>query len=367
MNKNIKAKALYIHIPFCQHICDYCDFPKLQYFTIFAKPYLKKLKEELDSYQIKHQLDTIYVGGGTPTSLDDVLFLELLEIIKQYTKGIKEYIFECNPESLSLSKLNMMERYGVNRLSIGVESTNDDILRSINRHHTFLDVQTAVKTAKSVGIDNINVDLILGLPGTDIETIEKDLDNILSLDIKHISCYSLTVNPNTVFHLKGIKEVDGDISRSFYDLVEEKLKANGFIHYEISNWAKEGFESRHNFTYWNNEQYYGIGLGASGYLNDVRYTNTKSINEYLKGNFINEEGKITSLDDREYQIMLNLRTNRGIDLNQFKDKFNYDLLENKRDIILQLEKEKLLEVKNEHLIATFEGMMVLDQIIFKLI
>ncbi len=360
------SKALYIHIPFCEHLCDYCDFTKLQYFTIFAKPYLKKLKEELESYQIG-QLETIYVGGGTPTALEDDLFEELLEIIKPYSKGVKEYTFECNPESLSDYKLSKMKEYGVNRLSIGVESTNNEILKSINRHHTFEDVKTATLRAKTYGQDNINVDLILGLPGANLEQLKQDLDNVLSLGISHLSCYSLTVHPNTVFYLKHIPEPLSDQSRELYDYVHKVLNERGFIHYEVSNWALPGKESQHNLVYWKNEEYFGVGLGASGYLGNIHYTNSKSVTEYLKGKTRDIEEVVTKQDDIEYQIMLNLRTIYGLDLNQFKNKFGYDLSNVKEKEIARLIENKLLFKQDNRLIPTYEGMMVLDSIILDLI
>ena len=368
--KNNKAfmdvKSLYIHIPFCNHLCSYCDFPKLQYFTIFAKPYLNKLKEELDSYNIKLPLDTIYVGGGTPTSLEDDLFLELLKIIKPFSKGVKEYTFEANPESLSPNKIKMMKKYGVNRVSLGVQSTDESILKSINRHHNYEDVKESINNLKIEGIDNINVDLILSLPNSSIEQIKIDLDRLLPLGIKHISCYSLLVNPNTIFYINGVKEADDDEARQYYDFVHNYLLEKGFIHYEVSNFAKEGYQSKHNFTYWNNNRYFGVGLGAAGYIDNIRYTNTKSINEYLKGHFLYEKEIVTLKEEKEYQIMLNLRTNKGIDLSYFKNRFNVDLLKEKNEIINKLIKNGKLYIKDNHLIPTYEGMMILDQIILDL-
>ena len=212
MNKDIKS--LYIHIPFCNKICDYCDFTKLQYFRNFAIDYLKALQKELESYHIG-QLKTIYVGGGTPTALEDDLFLELLEIIYPYSKEIKEYTFEANPESLTLNKIKLLRKYGVNRISIGVQTTNDKILKTVNRNHNFTQVKEAVKNLKENGIENINVDLILGLPHSSEKILKEDIKNILSLDIKHVSCYGLTVHEHTTFFNKGIKEPDGDLLRKY--------------------------------------------------------------------------------------------------------------------------------------------------------
>ena len=352
-----KVKALYIHIPFCNKICDYCDFTKLQYFRNFAVNYLKALKEEIDGYQIK-DLKTIYVGGGTPTALEDDLFEELLEIIDPYTDGVKEYTFEANPESLSINKIQMLKAHKVNRVSIGVQTTDDKILKMVNRDHSFKQVKDAISNLKEVGIDNINVDLILGLPHTSEIILRRDIKNVLSLDIKHISCYGLTVNPHTTLFNKGFKEPEGDVLRSFYDIVEEELVKNGFIHYEVSNWAKPGYQSEHNLTYWRNEQYYGCGLGASGYIDETRYKNTINLSQYLNRVFVNEKEQVSEKDKRTYQIMLNLRTIEGLDASFVNDK---------EEEINSLISSGLLIKKGQKLVPTYEGMMVLDQIVLKFI
>ena len=352
-----KIHSLYIHIPFCNKICDYCDFTKLQYFRKFAVSYLEALKDELASYNIG-KLKTIYVGGGTPTALEDDLFLELLQIIDSYKEGVKEYTFEANPESLSLEKIKILKEHGVNRVSLGVQTTNDKILQAVNRDHSFEQVKTAIKNLKEQGIDNINVDLILGLPHTSKKILENDIKNVLSLDIKHISCYGLTVNPHTALFNKGFKEPSGDALRQYYDIVEEILKENGFIHYEVSNWAKSGYQSEHNLTYWRNEQYYGVGLGASGYIGETRYKDTINLSQYLARAFINEQEKVSSKDKITYQIMLNLRTIEGLDM---------QYVEGKEKVVDELIKEGLIVKKQNRLVPTYEGMMILDQIILKLL
>ena len=349
--------SLYIHIPFCNKICDYCDFTKLQYFRKFAVGYLNALKDELASYNIK-DLKTIYVGGGTPTALEDDLFLELLQIIDSYRDGVKEYTFEANPESLSLAKAKILKEHGVNRVSLGVQTTNDKILQAVNRDHSFEQVKTAIKILKKQGIDNINVDLILGLPHSSKSILEIDVKNVLSLGIKHISCYGLTVNPHTTLFNKGFKEPSGDVLRQYYDLVEDILKENGFIHYEVSNWAKPGYESEHNLTYWRNEQYYGVGLGASGYIGETRYKNTVNLSQYLTRVFVNEKENVSNRDKLTYQIMLNLRTIEGLDAKY---------VEGKETVVEKLLKDGLLVKKENRLIPTYEGMMILDQLILKLI
>ena len=350
-----RVKSLYIHIPFCNKICDYCDFTKLQYFRNFASKYLDALKEELESYKIK-DLKTIYVGGGTPTALEDDLFEQLLKIIDAYTDNVIEYTFEANPESLSKDKIKMLKAHAVNRVSLGVQTTDDKILKAVNRDHSFEQVKEAIKNLKEVGINNINVDLILGLPHTSEKILKRDLENILSLDVKHVSCYGLTVNPHTVLFNKGFKEPESDILRAFYDIVEETLIRNGFVHYEVSNWAKPGYQSEHNLTYWRNEQYYGCGLGASGYLGNIRYKNTVNLSQYINRDYISEKEQVTDKDKRTYQIMLNLRTIEGLDISFVKDKEIDELISS-----------GLLRKESNRLIPTYEGMMVLDQIILKLI
>ena len=363
---NKPVKALYVHIPFCHVICDYCDFPKLQYFRNFAKQYLERLKEEIEQYHINPGIKTIYVGGGTPTSLEDDLFEELLKIIKPYTSEVNEYSFEANPESLTLKKLKLMKKYGVNRLSIGVETTKDEVLASVNRKHTFKDVQKAVLNARKAKFDNINIDLIIGLPGVQKEDFEKDLENVLSLSPDHVSCYSLTVHEHTVFHIKGVKEPLDDVSREYYDIAEQVLTSNGFIHYEISNWAKPGKESLHNLTYWKDENYYGVGLGAAGYIKSTRYLNTRNLTKYLEGQFIDEEENVDIEDDKLYYLMLNLRTRYGINFEKYQLRFKQDFLDGRKDIISRLVSNGLLTMDENGIYPTYQGMMVLDTIIMEL-
>lgn len=361
-NKVSHPKALYIHIPFCSHICAYCDFCKMEYFSYIVDKYLPSLFKEIDSYNIK-KLDTIYIGGGTPTSLSDEQLASLLIHVSPLTKDVKEYTVEANVESLTKSKLHLLKKYGVNRLSIGVESTDDNILKSINRVHTFSEVKRVIEEAKFVGFDNINVDLILGLPGTTIKTIENDLKNILNLDVQHVSTYSLTIHPHTKFGVEGVEEVDEETSRREYDLVNEILTVNGFDHYEISNFAKNGYQSLHNLTYWRDEQYYGVGLGASGYIGNLRYTNTKNINKYIANNYIDYREIVTKKDDEEYFVMLNLRTSEGIDDIKYINHFGYSFIEKHKDALAEFAESKLIKIEQGKVIATYEGMMVLDFLI----
>lgn len=364
---DLNAKSIYVHIPFCSSICAYCDFIKIQYFPFLADNYLSALEKEFLLYSFPEDIETIYVGGGTPTVLNDEQLKRLLEIIKPYTNNVIEYTFESNPETLDERKIKLLKLYGVNRISLGVESTNDKILELLNRKHRFLDVINVTKKLKEIGITNINFDLILGLPNVTDEMLKKDLFNLLSLEPTHISCYSLTVNPHTKFYLDKVETVDENKSYDQYKLISQILKEHSFIHYEVSNWAKQNYESKHNFVYWDNKKYYGLGVSASGYLNNIRYTNTKSINDYINNNNKIEKEIVSKIDEFEYQVMLNLRTIHGIDLNLIKEKFDIDLLIDKKETIEYLINNNYIYRDKNALIPTFKGMMNVDYMAIEII
>mgnify|MGYP003289823765 CR=1 FL=1 len=229
-----------------------------------------------------------------------------------------------------------MKKYGVNRLSIGVESTKEETLKLFNRHHSFKQAIEVVNKAKEFGISNINVDLIYGYQGQTIEDLREDVLNLIKLDTPHISIYSLTIHEGTMMHNNKLEEQNQDDSRLFYDEIVSIMREHGYVRYEISNFAKPGYYSKHNQTYWKNKQYYGVGLGASGYVNDIRYTNTKNLNDYCDGRYIKESEKVTKEDYLEYYIMLNLRLENGFSREEFKSIFNYDLYEAKKAVFDKL-------------------------------
>jgi oxygen-independent coproporphyrinogen-3 oxidase len=366
IKNNSSIKALYVHIPFCNHICAYCDFPKVEFFSLLADKYLIELSKELKELKIG-EIDTIYVGGGTPTSLSDEQFELLLKTLSLYQKGVKEYTVESNVESLDINKLKLMKKYGVSRLSIGVESTDDTILESLNRHHTYSQTIKSISLARECGFNNINVDLILGLPNYSLEKTKEDLLNILKLSPEHISTYSLIIEPNTTFFNRGIESLSDVEEREYYDLVHNILSNEGYEHYEISNFARPGKKSKHNLTYWKNEEYYAVGVGASGYIEGIRYTNTKSITEYLKGKRRIYEEKISKIDDEEYYIMLNLRTSSGINQDDFLRKFGFSFYNKYKIKIDNFVRNKLLIVDKNNIVPTYEGMMLSDFIIRELL
>ena len=365
MTSSINNKSLYIHIPFCEHLCPYCDFTKLFYFKKFSKPYLEALFKEIDSYHLT-KMDTIYIGGGTPTSLSDEEFESLLKKVSNLLNDGGEFTCEANVENLTPQKLSLMARYGVNRLSVGIQSSHDDRLSQIGRFHTFEKAVQVIKDGRDAGFKNINVDLMYGFPGQTLEEVQEDVRNILKLKTEHVSIYSLIVSPGTLFFYKNIKEQNPDDSRLFYDTILKMMREAGFERYEISNFSKPGYESRHNFVYWHNQEYYGVGLGASGYLNGVRYKNTDKLEEYLKGNYVSETEKVNEKLLREYFLMTHLRLKEGFSLKEYWDLFHEDFLDKYRSIVDDYLNRKLAVVKDEKFAFTDDGLIIMDSLILPL-
>ena len=362
----LKNKSLYIHIPFCEHICSYCDFTKLFYNDKFSKLYLEALFNELDSYKIG-KMETIYIGGGTPTALNDEEFEKLLCKASSYLDKNTEFTCEANVENLSSAKLTLMDKYGVTRLSIGVQSSHDERLKTLMRCHSFNDAVKVVNEAKKHNFSSINVDLIYGYPSQSKEELLEDLENILKLDTDHISIYSLSVSPGSIFYNNKVKEQNQDDSRDYYDLILSTLRKHGYERYEISNFARNKKYSRHNLTYWHDEPYYGVGLGASGYVNGVRYTNTKSLDKYLKGEYVAEKEEVTPELDLEYYLLTNLRLEKGFSRQDFIDRFDFDFVAKYKDEVLSLEKKSQIIVSDDRIMLSDEGLMIMDSILLKLI
>ena len=334
------TKSVYIHIPFCDNICTYCDFCKQYYHKETVAKYLDALKQEITKKYQGEKLKTIYIGGGTPSSLNVSELKKLFEIIKIFNFEKKyEFTIEVNPENINKEKLQLMKENGVNRISIGIESTNDEILKYLNRKYNYEMVKEKIKLIKSADFKNINVDLIYAIKNETINDLEKDLNNLLKLDITHISTYSLMIEPNTMLSIKKEKSIDENLDYEMYQTICTKLKEKGFIHYEISNFCKEGYESHHNLVYWHNEEYYGFGLGASGYLNNIRYDNTKSISKYTKGEYLLNSEELSIKDKISYELILGFRLVKGINKKKFYQKYKKELtdLYNIKELILKKE------------------------------
>lgn len=319
-------RGLYIHIPFCNSICSYCDFPKMVANEKNKELYINKLIEEINSKrELLHNITSVYIGGGTPNSLNNHLLEKLLLSIKDILSNSLENTIECNPELLTQSQVDLFNKYNINRVSLGVETINDNIIKQINRHHTKNMVKEKIYLLKDNNINNINIDLIFGFPNETIDDVNNDLDFILSLPITHLSYYSLILEEKTLLYYqinnKIINELDEDLIADMYELIRKRLKNTNFIQYEISNFSLPNYESIHNLLYWNEEEYIGAGMGASSFINNQRITNYKSLKKYLE--YKVEDIIDISLEERKKEIfMLGLRKRQGVNIKKYQLEYN---------------------------------------------
>lgn len=335
--------SIYIHIPFCKTICSYCDFCKFYYNEKWVDNYLIALEKEIKSKYKNEPINTIYIGGGTPTSLNINQLEKLLQLTKLFNFEKIEFTVETNVD-LNLDKIKLLKQYGVNRISIGVQTINQKHLKFLNRKHTKEEVINLVNLLKQYDF-NINIDLMYGMPNQTLKELEEDLDFILSLDVNHISTYSLIIEPHTKIYIDNVTNIDEDLDYQMYQLINKKLK--NYVHYEISNFAKEGYYSKHNLVYWNNLEYYGFGIGASGYIDGVRYDNTRSYQNYINGKYILESHKLSKGEKIENEFILGFRKLEGINILDFKTKYDMNILD--IDIVKKLLKEGKLSVDNGYL------------------
>ena len=320
-------RGVYIHIPFCNSICSYCDFCKFLHNDVWASAYLTILLKEVDEYYEKDMVKSIYIGGGTPSVLSRANLSKLFYIVSLFKKSNNcEFTFECNVNDIDIDLLSMLQQNGVNRLSIGIESFDKYKLKYLNRKHEKEDIINKINLAKRY-FDNINVDLIYALPMENMHMLKKDISEILKLDVSHISTYSLIIEPHTVLYNKRVVPINEDLDAKMYEYICSKLSKNGYVHYEVSNFSKVGKASVHNLTYWSNQEYYGFGLGAHGFINHVRYENTRNFNKYLEKKYRLNEGLTSTIEDMENELMLGLRKLEGINIVRFEDKFGVNIFD----------------------------------------
>ena len=374
--------GIYIHIPFCIKKCDYCDFISYTNCYDLQEKYVKKLIEEIEENRdlLKNNfISTIYIGGGTPSSIKPEFIKKILDKIyeiceiSQISEKIKiETTIEVNPGTTTRNNLQLYKNCGINRLSIGLQSTNDTILETIGRIHNYKQFLDTYKWAKEAGFKNINVDLMLGLPGQDIETLKESLENIVNLQPmpNHISVYSLIVEEGTKIeqniNLGKLKLPDDEEERKQYHYTKNYLELNGYKHYEISNFAKPGFESKHNMNCWKQKQYVGFGVAAHSYVNGIRYANTTDLKEYLnikenpkEKNFKKiktVEEKQNKFDMEKEFMMLGLRKLEGISISKFEEKFGENPIYLFRNQLQKLVEENLLEVDLDDIRLTNKGL-----------
>ncbi|WP_234097495.1 radical SAM family heme chaperone HemW [Staphylococcus argenteus] len=364
------VKSAYIHIPFCVRICTYCDFNKYFIQNQPVDEYLDALIKEMSTATYKN-LRTMYVGGGTPTALS-IAQLERLLIAIQNTFTITgEYTFEANPDELTKDKVQLLEEYGVNRISIGVQTFKPELLSILGRTHNSEDIYNSVSNAKNAGIQSISLDLMYHLPKQSIVDFEQSLNQALAMDIQHISSYGLILEPKTQFYnmyRKGLLKLPNeDLGADMYQLLMSKIEQSSFHQYEISNFALDNHESEHNKVYWLNEEYYGFGAGASGYVDGFRYTNINPVNHYIKA--INKETKAILVSNKptltermEEEMFLGLRLNEGVNRQRFKNKFDQSIENVFGQTIEDLKNRQLLIEKSESIALSERGKVIGNEV-----
>jgi len=371
--------SLYIHIPFCESKCNYCNFVSFKKGKCDKEKYINYLIKEIKLNKSKEYLvKTIFIGGGTPSCLNNGDILKISNAIKEnfvLDKNV-EFTIEANPNSFTLDKAKEYVKAGINRISFGLQSANDKILKSINRIHTKKDFLDAIKVAKQVGLNNINADLLIGLPNQKIKDVKRTIKLITKLKLPHISCYSLILEEKTPLYNKIIagelKLPSEEKTLKMYDFALKYLQKHNIFRYEVSNFAKSGYECLHNLTYWNLSNYLGLGLNAHSKIANERFENFSNFNEYylsLDNNKkpIKEINKLNIEDIKEEFIMLGLRKSEGINLQKYKELFAENLEIIKAKEINFLLQNNLIKIVNGNLCATNLGFKVLNQIVLKLI
>ncbi|EJT6497279.1 oxygen-independent coproporphyrinogen III oxidase [Clostridium perfringens] len=363
--------SLYIHIPFCAQKCLYCDFPSFARKDHLRKAYIEALNKEIISLREKHnnlEINTIFIGGGTPSVLEaDELECLLKEVAKLNMAKDIEYSMECNPGNLTEEKLEVMKKYGVNRISMGLQAKQDNLLKGLGRIHNYKTFKENFLLAKKVGFNNINVDLMFGLPNQRLNEWEETLREIISLEPAHISAYSLIIEEGTAFYNlyenDKLKLPTEEEERKMYHLAKKILEENGFNQYEISNYAKEGKECRHNLAYWNMDNWIGVGSAAASYINGKRIKNISSVEGYI--NSINEKREAveeiinnSKNDNMEEFMFMGLRKINGIDENEFKNRFSMNINDVYGEILNKYIDEGLLIRKSGRIFLSEKGIEI---------
>jgi len=321
-------KSVYLHIPFCKTICSYCDFCKQFYEEAKVDAYLEALEHEIQAVYQGELLQTLYIGGGTPSVLNMRQLERLASMLSSFhIAPTCEITFEMNIESMTREKLLFLKAMGVNRLSIGIETFHRNLHQVLNRSTDYETLQRFLEDARKIGFQNINGDLIYAVTTETLEDVRKDVGLLLSLNLEHISTYSLMIEPHTKLYIEKQIPISEELDEQMYRSICQILEKEGYQHYEISNFAKSGYESKHNLVYWNNEAYYGFGLGASGYVKDVRYENTWSMKEYLQGNYRKKEEFLSKNDKMCYEMILGLRKKGGVSGSCFLQKYGVSIEE----------------------------------------
>ena len=364
--------ALYIHVPFCTTKCGYCAFYSEPIDKYDAKDVVSGLISEIKQYELGREIQTVYIGGGSPSCLPPDQLMRLIDEIITACSEPAEFTVEVNPSQVTEDMLQMLQSAAVNRLSIGAQSFNDRELQFLGRDHTAGDAKKIVTMAKQAGFYNISIDLIFAIPGSTIYSWTENLQAAIDLGVQHISAYSLTYEKGTLLHkllhLEEIEPVDDVTDRDMYELAIERLTREGFRHYEISNFAKNEFESRHNLTYWANKSYIGIGPSASSYLQGERTSNIANIRKYIAS--ITEKLSVVAQSESPNEIetacqtaILNLRRINGIDLAQFEEQTGFDAMQIFAEQIEKYKRVGLLATKAGRVFLTKKALPIADSIL----
>ncbi|MBO6046449.1 MAG: radical SAM family heme chaperone HemW [Erysipelotrichaceae bacterium] len=359
----MKTEALYIHIPFCDHICSYCDFPKVFYNKTMVDRYLACLSKELSD--IHGSMRTVYIGGGTPSSLTIEQLSLLMSMIQPYlSEKTVEVTMEVNPESMNREKLELIYQSGVSRLSIGVETFNDHLLQKIDRHHTKSQVLKLLEEAVEVGFTNISIDMMYGLPEQSITDVHQDLMVIKDLSmVTHVSYYALILEPHTKLANANYEALDEDLDYQINLLIDDSLTSFGFHQYEVSNYARGDYESEHNKAYWHYDNYYGAGVGATGKIDEDLIVHSRSLTRYLKNESIISVEKQSSEDTMFNHLMMSLRLNEGLNLEEFKRRYHVDCLDYYHIPLKKHLEQGTLVLNGHYLSTTKESQRYLNSIL----
>lgn len=363
--------GLYIHIPFCKQKCKYCDFKSYSGMEKCENEYVKALCLEIDK-RVNKKVSSIFIGGGTPTYLSE----EALSILKKSIDKVEkadyiEFTVEANPDSITKEKLEILKSMGVNRISIGVQAFQDDILKVLGRIHTKEQFMKSYKLVRKIGFSNVNLDLMFGLPNQKIEDWRYTLDSVIKLNPEHLSCYSLIIEEGTPFYkMYEIDQLDipsEDEVMEMYSMTISKLKESGYDQYEISNFSKQNRECKHNLLYWDDNEYIGCGVAAHSYLDGKRKRNEDTINKYIDmikkdGTAIVETHTNSVKEDMEEFMFLGLRKTKGISIKEFKERFEKDIYEVYKDVIEKYVEQKLLMLSGDRLFLSKRGVEISNSV-----
>lgn len=362
-----KPQHLYVHVPFCAHICGYCDFAHVVYRNETVEQWLKAIEKEIQAKEINTDLSSIYVGGGTPTSLSASQLDRFLSLLDPYAEKVQEYTVEINPETLDEEKCLVLGKHGINRASVGFETSDEKLLKLMGRSHTLSDMQQCMFLLRKYGIQNVSLDIMYSLPFQTMESLQKSVKDAICLQPSHLSLYSLTVEENTVFARKGYTSLDEDNEADMYEWICSFLPENGYRQYEVSNFARDGYESRHNCAYWNYRDFYGIGCGASGKENHCRYDHTKNVRTYISDPLKTETTRLNQKDEMFEMWMMSIRLKKGMDLKLFEDTFHVSFLDVYRETTEKMIAEGYLAVCNGYLYCTDKGYEIMNSVLVEYI